>query len=115
MDMSIDPSLYSGEQMMAKLKNLSQADKGGKSQEELMKVARDFEAIFLNVLIKSMWKTIPKSGLSEESPGMNIYTDIMHSSLSDELSRAGGIGIAEALYEQMQKGIILKQSSEKEQ
>ena len=115
MNVSLDPSILSSEQMADKLKNLSQVRHGEsavgttnpnqRSQDELKKVANDFEAILVNFLVKAMWKTIPDSGLYDESNATEIYTDIMQSSLSEEITRLGGFGVAQKLYEEMKKGI----------
>ena len=105
MNVSLDPSILSSEQMANKLKNLSQANPNQRSQDELKKVANDFEAILVNFLVKAMWKTIPDSGLYDESNATEIYTDIMQSSLSEEITRLGGFGVAQKLYEEMKKGI----------
>jgi peptidoglycan hydrolase FlgJ len=114
MNISLDPSILTSEQAIAKLENISKAGKNQQSKEELKKVANDFEAIFVNLLIKAMWKTIPDSGLYSENPAMGAYTDIMQSALSEEITKVGGIGIAQALYEDMQKNFVLEQNKGKE-
>ncbi len=114
MNISLDPSILTSEQMAAKLKNISQAGKNQHLQEELKKTAQDFEAVFVNFLIKAMWKTIPDSGLYDESNATDAYTDIMQSALSEEITRMGGFGISQKLYEEMTKGRVFEQSKEKE-
>ncbi len=76
---------------------------GPKSQQELQKAAQDFEAVMLNMVIKAMWKTIPDSGLFEKNNATQIYEGLMHSSLSEEMARNGGMGIAKALYQQLSR------------
>ncbi|MGR3309701.1 MAG: rod-binding protein [Candidatus Brocadiales bacterium] len=107
MNISFDPSILTGEQTIAKLKDLSQADKTTRSQHELKKAANDFEAILTGLLIKAMWKTIPDSGLYEKSSSKDVYTDIMLSALSDEITKLGGFGVAQTLYEEMKKSLVL--------
>lgn len=122
MNISLDPSILTIEQMANKLKNLSQVrhgvlnqvqdaagttGKNQRSQDELKKTAQDFEAVFVNFLLKAMWKTIPDSGLYDESNATDAYTDIMQSALSEEITRMGGLGIAQKLYEEMQKSLVL--------
>lgn len=75
-----------------------------KSSLELQKAAQDFEAVMLNMVIKAMWKTIPKSDLFEKNSATQIYEGIMHSSLAEEMSRNGGMGIAKVLYQQLSRG-----------
>jgi len=74
-----------------------------KSQHELQKAAQDFEAVLLNMVIKAMWKTIPESGLFEKNNSTQIYEGLMHSSLSEEMARNGGMGIAKVLYQQLSR------------
>ncbi|MGR3301213.1 MAG: rod-binding protein [Candidatus Scalindua sp.] len=74
---------------------------GSKSEHDIKKVAQDFEAVMLNMLIKAMWKTIPKSDLFEENSATQIYEGLIHSSLSEEMARNGGMGIAKVLYQQL--------------
>ena len=112
MNVSLDPSILSSEQMVDKLKNLSQASSNQRSQDELKKAANDFEAILVNFLVKAMWKTIPDSGLYNESNATEIYTDIMQSAFSEEIARLGGFGVAQKLYEEMKKGLVPSLHSE---
>jgi peptidoglycan hydrolase FlgJ len=76
---------------------------GPKSQHEIQKAAQDFEAVMLNMVIKAMWKTIPKSDLFEKDNSTQIYEGLMHSSLSEEMARNGGMGIAKVLYQQLSR------------
>lgn len=74
-----------------------------KSSYELQKAAQDFEAVLLNMVLKAMWKTIPKSDLFEKSSATQIYEGLMHSSLSEEMARNGGMGIAKVLAKQLRR------------
>jgi len=74
-----------------------------KSSHELQKAAQDFEAVLLNMVLKAMWKTIPKSGLFEENSSNQIYEGLMHSSLSEEMASNGGLGIAKVLAQQLSR------------
>ncbi len=76
---------------------------GPKSQHEIQKAAQDFEAVLLNMVIKAMWKTIPESGLFEKNNSTQIYEGLMHSALSEEMARNGGMGIAKVLYQQLSR------------
>jgi len=74
-----------------------------KSSHELQKAAQDFEAVLLNMVLKAMWKTIPKSGLFEKDSATKIYEGLTHSSLSEEMARNGGLGIAKVLAQQLSR------------
>ncbi len=82
-------------------KNILKNENNPKSPYGLKKATQNFEAIFVNMLIKSMWKTIPESGLFEKNSATNIYEGIIQSALSEEIARSGGLGMAEMLYRQI--------------
>lgn len=74
-----------------------------KSSYELEKAAQDFEAVLLNMVLKAMWKTVPKSDLFEKNSATQIYEGLMQSSLSEEMARNGGMGIAKVLAQQLRR------------
>ncbi|ODS32170.1 MAG: Peptidoglycan hydrolase FlgJ [Candidatus Scalindua rubra] len=84
-------------------KNILKSNDNPKSSYELKKATQNFEAVLLNMVLQAMWKTIPESGLFEKNSATDIYEGIMQSSLSEEMARNGGIGIANMLYQQISK------------
>ncbi len=74
-----------------------------KNSQEVQKAAQDFEAVLLNMVLKAMWKTVPKSDLFEKNSATNIYEGLMHSSLSEEMASNGGLGLAKVLAKQLQR------------
>ncbi len=83
--------------------NILKNENNHKSSYELKKATQNFEAIFISMLIKSMWKTIPESGLFEKNSATNIDEGIILSALSEEIARSGGLGMAKMLYQQINK------------
>ncbi len=73
------------------------------SPKDLQKATENFEAVLLNMVLKAMWKTIPKSGLFEKNSSSQIYEGLMQSSLSEEMARNGGMGISKVLYQQLSR------------
>lgn len=68
--------------------------------------ARQFEALFLNMMLKSMRDAIPMEGLFDDS-NTKLYTEMMDSQLSQSLSKSGGVGLADFIIKQMQQqGVI---------
>lgn len=65
------------------------------------KVAREFEAMFLQQIMKSMRSTIQSGGLTEESNGRKIFTDMLDGEYSKQAAGAGKGSLAEYLYSQM--------------
>ena len=88
----------------AKTENaIDKIENNAKPDKDIQKAAQDFEAVLLNMVIKSMWKTVPKSDLFEKNSANNIYEGLMHSSLAEEMASNGGMGIATALAKQLSK------------
>ena len=86
----------------AKAENsINSVKNSAKSEQELQKAAQDFEAVLLNMVLKAMWKTVPKSDLFEKNSATHIYEGLMHSSLSEEMASNGGMGIAKVLAKQL--------------
>lgn len=71
--------------------------------KQLEQVTREFESIFLSYMIKQMRKTIPEDALFGNSIAKDIFYDMYNDAISMELSKAGGIGLASILYNQLAK------------
>ena len=89
-----------------------QSDFGkGKSEQEMEKVARDFESVFINKLFESMRKAIPKSDLLQSS-SMDMFQSMMDQEMAKELSKQKGLGMGEMVYNDLsRKNKILKGES----
>lgn len=69
--------------------------------EGLDEAVANFEAFFLNYLLQSMRKTVPKGGLIDLGFAGETYTGMLDQALSEEMAKAGGIGLARILIEQL--------------
>lgn len=99
---AINPLLISQPSSAETVKNLSQQKGKNTDALSLKKASQDFESILVNFVIDAMWKTIPKSDLFEENnAGMETYTEIMHTALSQDIVSKGGFGVASVIYEQL--------------
>ncbi|MDP3686856.1 MAG: rod-binding protein, partial [Sulfurimicrobium sp.] len=68
--------------------------------------AQQFEALFLNMMLKSMREATPQDGLFDDS-NTRLYTGMLDSQLAQSLSKGKGIGLADMLVRQMQiQGVI---------
>ena len=72
------------------------------AEEGMEKVARDFESVFINKLLESMRKAIPKSDLLE-SHSMDMYQSMMDQEMAKELSKRKGMGMGEMIYNDLSK------------
>ncbi|OGQ93947.1 MAG: hypothetical protein A2521_04230 [Deltaproteobacteria bacterium RIFOXYD12_FULL_57_12] len=89
---------------------MSQAPLGSPSQpgnknspENMRKVCQQFEAIFIQTLFKGMRATVPDGGLLEKDISSEIFQEMMDQEVARMQSQSQGVGIADALYRQLQK------------
>jgi flagellar protein FlgJ len=73
----------------------------GYTDETLKEACQEFEAIFTQELLKTMWATVPESGLIKESQAEKIWKEMYIEQLAKVSSTGKGIGIAENLYNQL--------------
>ena len=83
-------------------------DYSSSTDEELMGVCKEFEAYFLEQVFKEMQKTVPKSEESSSSSSLvDYYQDMTTQELAAQSTEQNGLGIAQALYEQMKRNYEL--------
>lgn len=89
---------------------LNQQSTGVMTEEELAKRDKEIkdasvqlEAIMLKMIYNKMWETVPKDTLFGDDNAMDIYRDMYHEELTKQMAEAGGIGLADFIYQQMTK------------
>lgn len=68
----------------------------------IRETAEQFEAYFLQQMMKAMRQTVEKSDMVGQG-NMEMYEDLMDKEVSLQMVRRGGIGLADMLEQQMQK------------
>lgn len=109
---SVDNSLFRLEQNKTEKQNdgfvkaLNDAQiKAAESEAEdvkLKKTCKDMEALFLNMMLGAMRKTVPENTL-HNSQGEKIMRSLLDQELANNMAGAGGIGIGAMLYKQLSK------------
>lgn len=69
--------------------------------EAMSKVAREFEALLLNTMLKSMREAGPKGGIFDSSEN-RMFTAMFDQQIAQDMAKAGGIGLADMLMRQVQ-------------
>lgn len=94
-DVLATPAQAAGEQ--ARLRALARDPKGN-DREDLARVAREFEGVFLDILMRSMRSTVPDGGLTGTGGATQIYRQMHDTELARTLAGTGdGLGIARLL------------------
>lgn len=66
------------------------------------KAAKEFESLFLNMVLKSMRDTVPQDGLMH-SDQTRFYTSMLDQQLAQDLAGKGGLGFAKMIEEQFNR------------
>jgi len=79
------------------------ADKqDARAQDARLKAAcAEMEAVFLNLLLSEMRKTVPKSTLTGGGYQEEVCRSLLDSELARNMAKAGGTGLADMLYRQL--------------
>ena len=72
------------------------------SEKDMEKVARDFESVFVNKLLESMRKAVPKSGLLDSS-ALDMYQSLMDQEMAKKMSERKGMGLGEMVYRDLSR------------
>lgn len=93
------PSNYNDFQGLANLRR----EAGQAPDKAIAKVARQFEAVYVQMMLKSMRDTVPEGGLLGDS-STRMYQDMLDDQLAVSLSESrGGIGLARVIERQLSR------------
>ena len=73
----------------------------GPTKSSIQKVAREFEGLLINQLLKVMRKSIPDSGLLGGGSGKSIYQSMFDEQMAKSASEGQGFGLAEVISESL--------------
>ncbi|HUU40103.1 MAG TPA: rod-binding protein [Desulfatiglandales bacterium] len=69
----------------------------------LKKTCAEFEAIFIDLMLKSMRKTITEVGVLGESNEDKMFKSMLDENLAVGIAKAGGIGLGDMLFENLKR------------
>lgn len=70
-------------------------------REQLRKLSRQLEGVFLNQLFQAMRASVPKEGLLTQNPGEEMFTQMLDERMAAEAADHMPHGLSEALYRQL--------------
>lgn len=77
-----------------------------KQDAKLKAACQEMEALFLNMVLSEMRKSVPKSGLTDGGSQEEIVRSLLDTELTKNMARAGGAGLADMLYRQLSTGSV---------
>jgi len=81
---------------------------------EVRKAAEGMESMFLDYLMQTMRKTVPKSDMSLDNNASEIYQGMLDSDSAQRAARAGGVGLADQIVAYLQQGRYTENRAAKE-
>ncbi len=82
------------------LANATEKAQQAKDDAKLKATCKDMEAMFLNMMMADMRKTVQKSKLVDTSTE-DMMTSMLDSEMTKNMASAGGMGLADMLYRQL--------------
>ncbi|NLM41768.1 MAG: hypothetical protein GX199_05610 [Firmicutes bacterium] len=73
------------------------------SQAALREAAEQFEALFVQMLLTEMRRTVPENDLLGDRRAEKLFQSLLDQELALNSSQAQGIGLAKLIYEQMSR------------
>ncbi len=74
-----------------------QATGGARDQAQLQRAAREFEGVFLGLLLKAMRGSQPSGGLFREGSDTQMYREMFDQEVGRAMAKAGGVGLAQMI------------------
>jgi flagellar protein FlgJ len=99
--MSINTDISSGLAIDARSLNQLKVDSAQNSPEAIKAAAQQFEAVFMNMLMKSMRDATPQEGMFDNEQ-TRMYTSMLDQQLTQRLA-SRGIGLADAMVGQLSR------------
>lgn len=100
MTMSSDPVAFADLQGLAKLRGEVRAEGNDRSPETLRKVAGQFEALFVQMMLKNMRESSLNEGMLESDQG-KLYQGMFDQQIVGEITKGKGLGLADMLIRQL--------------
>lgn len=92
----------------ARAEGLGAASLGAKNNSidktsPLYEQCREFESIFINMMLKEMRSTVQKTGLIDGGQAEDIFSDLLYDEYAKDMAKMSGFGLADAVYLELVK------------
>lgn len=76
-----------------------------RDHKQLRESAREFEAMYVFEMYKSMRKNVPDGGLIEKPSSSKIFEEMLDMEMARKAAAGQGMGLGKAMYEQLKKNV----------
>lgn len=74
---------------------------GGTDEEKVKILAKEFEAVLLGQMLKTMRSTVDDSGFIKKGPGEELFTEMLDEEFARQMAYSNSRGLASSLVEQL--------------
>ncbi len=96
-----NPAFMKGLELMDSSQSVANAKDATTGAEQLKTVAKGFESIFINQILKQMQETIKNASFDPDDSSNEQVHSLYCTFLADSVSQSGGFGLWEKIYEQI--------------
>lgn len=84
-------------------KQILENAKNSHDDEKLRDTCKQFESVYINILMQNMRKTVVDGGLVEKSHAREMFEGMLDEEIAKEVSKGQGMGLAQIMYDQLTK------------
>lgn len=88
-------------------------DKTEIEKYKLKEACKEFEAIFIEYMLKTMRRSIPKANLFKRESAEEVYTFLFDQKIAEKVAEGKGLGLSDILYKELVKLIHKRTESKK--
>ncbi len=74
-------------------------------RDQLKRAAHELESVLVEQLFSAMRKTVPKSGLVQESPASEIFRSMLDAELARSTAEKSPFGLADAIVQRFERAL----------
>ena len=78
--------------------------KSDKDDKKLRQTCQEMESVFLEMMLKEMRNTVPKSDLMD-TRNQELFQSMLDTEVTRDMAKAGGIGLADLMYRQLSQKV----------
>ena len=104
----IDAKSKKDEMKTEEFKSLLEQAQKNQDEKKMMDACRQFESVFVNMLLKNMRSSIPEGGFIERSYPREMFEGMFDEKMAEEIAKGQGMGLAKQMYGQLSRSMKIK-------
>jgi len=102
---NINTNLKNPETNLKSFEDVLKAAQQSKDSVKLKAACEQFEAVFIQMMMKNMRNTVQDGGFIEKSYAREMFEGMFDEEIAKEVAKGQGIGISQMMYDQLSQSI----------